>query len=69
MGRFVLPPRNCPECEPKDNGLMRHVRTESERVRTPSENSTKIQRTAFYRCVRCGLVNTEVVDPLDPRRV
>jgi hypothetical protein len=46
---------------------MKHVRTETEPVRR-SAVVERIEYIAFFRCMRCGLVRTEVFDPQNPPR-
>ena len=67
MPRLILPDRDCSQCVPPGNRLMQHVRTETERVRR-SGRTERVEYIAFFRCLRCGIVQTEVFDPQNPPR-
>jgi hypothetical protein len=67
MARYHLPDRECLDCQPAGNRFMKHVRTESERKRVERSGGT-LEITAYYRCIHCGRVSAELIDPSDPRR-
>ena len=67
MARLILPDRDCPECSPSGNRFMQHVRTETEPVRR-SGHTERVEYIAFFRCLRCGIVMSEVFDPQNPPR-
>jgi len=67
MARLVLPDRAIAECSPPDNRFMKHVRTETDRIRR-SGAIERVEYIAFFRCIRCGLMESEVFDPQNPPR-
>src|SRR5262245_45735011 len=61
MPRLQLPDRECTECQPAGNRFMKHVRTESEPKRArPSGAVERFDYIAFFRCLNCGTVRTEL---------